>query len=100
MQALFLGAGASYDCGMPIVIELTAELRRWLTPEKLLRFNTGWRTMGIGWSDHTVLFLNSLFLFSQHCPYLTDLLSIAGRTRQRDHTNLQIPTHTSLRASA
>ncbi|WP_155835226.1 hypothetical protein [Herbaspirillum sp. RV1423] len=60
MQALFLGAGASYDCGMPIVIELTSELRRWLTPEKLLRFNAGWRTMGIGWRDHTVLFLHEL----------------------------------------
>lgn len=35
MKALFIGAGAAYDCGMPLVWELTAEIRRWLTPENL-----------------------------------------------------------------
>lgn len=58
MQALFLGAGASYDCGMPLVSELTAELRRWLTKEKLENFNSMWRTHGGGWSDESI----SMFL--------------------------------------
>jgi hypothetical protein len=33
MPALLLSAGASFDAGMPLVTELTAELRRWLTPQ-------------------------------------------------------------------
>jgi hypothetical protein len=51
VRALFLGAGASFDAGMPLVTELTAELRRWLTRDKLLSFNSGWRARGGGWSD-------------------------------------------------
>jgi hypothetical protein len=54
MRALFLGAGASFDAGMPLVTELTAELKRWLTPDKLHGFNRGWRAQGGGWSDTSV----------------------------------------------
>jgi hypothetical protein len=32
LTGLFLGAGASYEVGMPLVWELTEELFRWLTP--------------------------------------------------------------------
>ncbi|WP_158547256.1 hypothetical protein [Burkholderia pseudomallei] len=39
MQALFLGAGSSYDCAMPLVSELTAEIKRWLTPDKIHEIN-------------------------------------------------------------
>ena len=53
-QALFLGAGASVDSGMPLVSELTAELVRWLTPGTLVGFNHGWRARGGGWRDATV----------------------------------------------
>ena len=44
---LLLGAGASYDLGMPLVQELTAELKRWLTPNKLEELNSGWRASGL-----------------------------------------------------
>jgi hypothetical protein len=54
MKALFIGAGAAYDCGMPLVWELTAEIRRWLTPEKLISFNENWKSQGDGW-DHDVI---------------------------------------------
>lgn len=54
VKALLLGAGASYDCGMPLVWELTAELRRWLTKPKLAEVNNNWRLHGDGWNDHVV----------------------------------------------
>ncbi|MEO4016418.1 hypothetical protein [Pseudomonas rossensis] len=60
MKALFIGAGATYDCGMPLVWELTAEVRRWLTPKKLTLFNEGWKHQGGGWSDDVVCSLISL----------------------------------------
>lgn len=60
MKALFIGAGATYDCGMPLVWELTAEIRRWLTPEKLLSFNENWKSRGGGWDQDVVICLVSL----------------------------------------
>lgn len=48
---LFLGAGASYELGMPLVWELTRELRDWLTPEKLRGLVAGWRRQGNAPSD-------------------------------------------------
>jgi hypothetical protein len=60
MRALLLGAGASFDAGMPLVTELTAELRRWLTADKLLRFNSAWRAKGGGWSDGSTSMLLAL----------------------------------------
>lgn len=54
MKALFLGAGASYDCGMPLVSELNVELRRGLAEEKILRINNIQRKGGSGWSDGTI----------------------------------------------
>jgi hypothetical protein len=43
---LFLGAGASFESGMPLVWDLTAEIRAWLTPDKLRELNVGWRAQG------------------------------------------------------
>ncbi|WGK88339.1 hypothetical protein [Pseudomonas migulae] len=60
MKALFIGAGATYDCGMPLVGELTAEIRRWLTPEKLTLFNENWKCQGGGWSSDVICTLISL----------------------------------------
>jgi hypothetical protein len=39
LTGLFLGAGASYEAGMPLVWELTAEIRNWLTADKLRELN-------------------------------------------------------------
>jgi hypothetical protein len=41
---LFLGAGASFELGMPLVWGLTAELKAWLTPAKLRELNESWRS--------------------------------------------------------
>jgi hypothetical protein len=54
LTGLFLGAGASYEAGMPLVWELTTEIRAWLTPEKLRQFNVGWREQGGGHPDEVI----------------------------------------------
>ena len=48
LTGLLLGAGASYDLGMPLVWELTRELKSWLKPEKLRNLNLYWRSGGPG----------------------------------------------------
>ena len=37
---LFLGAGAYYEVGMPLVWELTSELKAWLTPDRSFELST------------------------------------------------------------
>lgn len=54
LTGLFLGAGASYDAGMPLVWELTRELKNWLTPDKLRQLNQGWRQQGGGYPDNVI----------------------------------------------
>ena len=54
LTGLFLGAGASFEAGLPIVWELTSEIRGWLTPEKFRELNAGWRRQGSGYTDAVV----------------------------------------------
>jgi hypothetical protein len=54
LTGLFLGAGASYEAGMPLVWELTRELKAWLTPDKLRQLNHGWRQQGGGHPDNVI----------------------------------------------
>lgn len=54
LTGLFLGAGASYEAGMPLVWELTQELKNWLTPQKLWELNIGWRQQGGGHSEEAI----------------------------------------------
>ena len=56
LTGLLLGAGASYDLGMPLVWELTNELKKWLTPEKLRELNRFWLNTGeeFGYPDTTI----------------------------------------------
>jgi hypothetical protein len=51
---LFLGAGASFELGMPLVWDLTGELKAWLTPDKLRELNKSWRSQGGGYSDAVI----------------------------------------------
>ena len=51
LTGLFLGAGTSYEVGMPLISGLTGELTNWLTPEKLKSLNQTWRVGGLGFSD-------------------------------------------------
>lgn len=54
LTGLFLGAGASVEVGMPLVPELTAELKEWLTPDKLREQNVFWCTLGTGFADTVI----------------------------------------------
>jgi hypothetical protein len=47
-RGLFLGAGASYELGMPLAWDLTKEIQNWLTPAKLRLLNEGWKVQGTG----------------------------------------------------
>src|SRR6266481_200335 len=51
LTGLFLGAGASYEAGMPLVSHLTVELSQMLTAAKLRELNAGWRAQGGGYPD-------------------------------------------------
>lgn len=51
---LFVGAGFSHEAGMPLVWELTSEIKNWLTPDKLRSLNAGWRAQGMGHSDEVI----------------------------------------------
>jgi hypothetical protein len=53
-MGLFLGAGASFESGMPLVWNLSAEIRAWLKPDKLRELNQGWRAQGIGNPDEVI----------------------------------------------
>ncbi|WP_438393627.1 hypothetical protein [Caballeronia sp. DA-9] len=84
MQALFLGAGASFDCGMQLVSELTAELKRWLPKEKLESFNALWRAQGGGWSDDLISMLVS-FLSNKDMHYENIIGAVeVAFSRERD----------------
>ena len=54
LTGLLLGAGASFEVGMPLALDLTKELKNWLTPPKLRWLNEGWLEQGGGYSDATI----------------------------------------------
>jgi hypothetical protein len=54
LTGLLLGAGASYEAGMPLLWELTAEIMNWLTPDKIRALNAGWRVQGGGYADGVI----------------------------------------------
>jgi hypothetical protein len=49
-----LGAGASYELGMPLVWNLTGEFKGYFTPEHVRKLNAGWRTQGGGYDDFVI----------------------------------------------
>lgn len=54
LTGLFLGAGASFELGMPLVWDLTAELKGPLTPDKLREINQRSRAHGSGHPDEAI----------------------------------------------
>lgn len=57
---LFLGAGFSYELGLPLVLEVTAELKRVLSPQRMIALNKHWRTGNLGYSDRSIEILNTI----------------------------------------
>ncbi len=67
LTGLLIGAGASYEIGMPLVKDLTSELKAWLTPEKLRALNKVWKDKQGGYSNAVIDDLsNMLLLDGQH----------------------------------
>jgi len=77
ITGLFLGAGASYEVGMPLVWELTTEFKNWLTPEKLRNLSVGWRAQGTGPSDALIEdFISILMQPDMHYEALLGYLEV------------------------
>jgi hypothetical protein len=53
-MGLFLGAGASFELGMPLAWDLTNEITHWLTPDKLRELNHGWRGHRTGYAEAVI----------------------------------------------
>lgn len=54
LTGLLLGAGASYEVGMPLAARISRDLGSWLTPAKLRCFNAHWRSAGAGCPDAVI----------------------------------------------
>jgi hypothetical protein len=54
LTALLLGAGASRELGMPLRVDINAELLAWLGPDSLRRLNGTWRARGFGHPDEVI----------------------------------------------
>ena len=83
LTGLLLGAGASFEVGMPLALELTKELKDWLTPSKLRWLNDRWLEQGGGYSDATIDdFAQILVIDSMSYEQITGYLEVQ-RERQR-----------------
>ena len=87
IAGLLLGAGASFEAGMPLAWELTKELKNWLTPEKLRSLNDGWLEQGGGYSDVTIDDLaRVLVIEGMNYEHITGYLEVQReRQRARSH---------------
>src|SRR4051812_5113417 len=86
LTGLFLGAGATCEVGMPLVWDLTDELKRWLTPDQLRSLNVGWLTHGGGRRAETVEHLVRL-LENRDLHYEAILGSLETEYRRLGATN-------------
>lgn len=88
LTGLFIGAGASYDVAMPLVWELTTELKKWLTPEKLKLFNAGWRAQGGGHPDEVIDDVISILSRGDlHYESILGYLEVQARRVQKDSSH-------------
>lgn len=85
LTGLLLGAGASYDIGMPLASELTKELKNWLTPAKLRWLNDTWQKQGAGYSEATIDdFARVLVIDTMNYEHIMGYLEVqSDRIRER-----------------
>ncbi|MDG4720030.1 MULTISPECIES: hypothetical protein [Thalassospira] len=81
-RGMFLGAGASYDFGLPLVWDITNEIRDWLTPNKLNDLNEHWKKCGEGRKNQTIEITSKLLTNSElHYEQIIGALEVEiGRT--------------------
>jgi len=61
MKGLFLGAGSSYECGFPLVDELTLTMKIHVSVDKLRVYNENFKRFGPGWSEKTFQLIEELY---------------------------------------
>lgn len=84
LTGLLLGAGASRDCGMPLVWELTNQLRSFLTPDHVRTTNARSRVLGLGQPNHVVENLIELLQTkSMHYESIIGNLQVLTRRAER-----------------
>ena len=85
LTGLLLGAGASYDTGMPLASELTKELKNWLTPTKVRWLNDTWQKQGAGYSEATIEdFAQVLVIDAMNYEHIMGYLEVqSDRIRER-----------------
>jgi hypothetical protein len=84
-----LGAGASYELGLPLVWELTGEIKKYLTIEKIQQLNGGWKQQGTGYSDYVIDILKQLIsIDSMHYENIIGALEVEIN-RERDSERYQ-----------
>ena len=89
LTGLLLGAGASYDLGMPLLKELTYELKSWLTPEKLRSLNEGWRRGGPGFDYPDDVIEDFASVLDREDMHYESLLGYLQVQSQRQFNTLQ-----------
>lgn len=65
-EALLLGAGFSYAFAMPLIDELTKEVKIFFRDEKIFKLNEGWKKQGGGWNDEVVATFDKLIKSDRH----------------------------------
>lgn len=89
LTGLLLGAGASYDLGMPLVWELTRELKSWLKPEKLRNLNLRWRSGGPGFGYQDSVIEDFASLLKREDMHYENLLGYLQVQSQRHSSPVQ-----------
>jgi hypothetical protein len=92
LMGLFLGAGASYEIGMPLAWELTEQLRARLNGRTLRALNEEWRVQSGGYADEVIAdFALTLALPDFHYESLLGYLEVQQRrsgARAREYLGL------------
>ncbi len=85
---LFVGAGFSYEAGMPLVWELTAEIKNWITGAKLLELNESWKAQGGGLSESVLNdFLSVLSRPDMHYEAILGYLTAQTRHQRQQEVS-------------
>ena len=83
LTGLLLGAGASYDLGMPLLKELTHELKSWLTPDKLRALNRHWRRGGPGFGYPDIVIENLASVLAREDMHYENILGFLRMQSRR-----------------
>ena len=93
LTGLLLGAGASFDIGMPLVKELHRDLKRYMTPERLRSMNLWQKSRGGGVPDQAIEVLIELLARNDlnYEQIIGNLEVLSHRTKEQEgFSHLQV----------